>query len=167
MRAGIGYDLHRLVPGRRFVLGGIELPSASGPEGHSDADVLLHAVIDALLGAAALGDIGGRFPPGDPRWKDADSGTLLRAVKLDLDAAGWSIENIDANVILEQPRLAPYIAAIRGRLAELLELPLDRVSVKAKTNERIGSIGEGLAVAAEAIALIDRQGVGHVSPPGH
>lgn len=155
MRAGIGYDLHRLVPGRRFVLGGIEIPAERGPDGYSDADVLLHAAIDALLGAAALGDIGGRFPSTDPRWKDADSAVLLRAVKEELDAAGWSIQNIDANVILEQPRLAPHIPAIRGRMAELLGLPVECVSVKAKTNERLGPIGEGLAIAAEAVVLIE------------
>jgi len=150
MRVGIGYDIHRLVAGRRLVLGGVELPAEQGLLGHSDGDVLLHAVIDALLGAAALGDIGGRFPPNDARWQDAESGELLRLVATDLDVAGWRIENIDANVIAEQPRLAPHLAAMRGRLAELLGMPMENVSVKAKTNERLGPVGEGLAITATA-----------------
>jgi 2-C-methyl-D-erythritol 2,4-cyclodiphosphate synthase len=157
MRVGIGYDLHRLEPGRRFVLGGVELSSPRGPTGHSDADPLLHAIIDALLGAAALGDIGGHFPPGDPRWKDADSRELLRRVVGELDAAGWEIENVDAVVIVEAPRLAPHIAAIRESVALSLSVTRERVSVKAKTNEGLGPIGEGLAVAAQAVALIERR----------
>jgi 2-C-methyl-D-erythritol 2,4-cyclodiphosphate synthase len=157
MRVGIGYDIHRLVAGRRLVLGGIELPHERGLLGHSDGDVLLHAVIDALLGAAALGDIGGYFPTDDARWKDADSGDLLRRVIKDLDAAGWYIENIDTTVIAEKPRLAPHIAAIRGRLAELSGMQVENVSVKAKSNERLGPIGEGHAIAAEAVALINRR----------
>lgn len=157
MRVGIGYDIHRLQVGRRLLLGGVELPAERGALGHSDADVLLHAVIDALLGAAALGDIGGHFPSDDPRWQDADSTGLLRQVVQELDAAGWKIENVDANVVVEQPRLAPHLPAIRGRLAQVLGLPMDRVSVKAKTNERLGPIGEGNAIAAQAVALIERQ----------
>jgi 2-C-methyl-D-erythritol 2,4-cyclodiphosphate synthase len=157
MRVGIGYDIHRLVAGRRLLLGGVELPHERGLLGHSDGDVLVHAVIDALLGAAALGDIGAYFPADEARWKDADSGELLRRVIKDLDAAGWCIENIDTTVIAEQPRLAPHIAAIRGRLAELAGMQVESVSVKVKSNERLGPIGEGHAIAAEAVALIDRR----------
>lgn len=156
MRAGIGYDVHRLEAGRRCVIGGVELPHGAGPAGHSDGDVLLHAIIDALLGAAALGDIGGHFPPGDPRWRDADSGDLLRLVAAELDAAGWRIENIDANVIAEAPRLAPHIERMRERIAGLARIDAAQVSVKAKTNERLGPIGEGRAIAAEAIATLTR-----------
>jgi 2-C-methyl-D-erythritol 2,4-cyclodiphosphate synthase len=157
MRVGIGYDIHRLEAGRAFVLGGVAIPAAQGPAGHSDGDTLLHAIIDALLGAAALGDIGGHFPPGDPRWKDADSLDLLRRVGAELDAGGWRVENIDANVIVESPRLAPHIAAMRACIAGALGLDIERVSVKAKTNERLGAIGAGFAIAAEAVALIEQR----------
>jgi 2-C-methyl-D-erythritol 2,4-cyclodiphosphate synthase len=157
MRVGIGYDVHRLEPGRRFVLGGVEIPFERGPAGYSDGDPLLHAAIDALLGAAGLGDIGQRFSPGDPRWKDSDSGVLLRLAVAELDAKGWRIENIDANVVVERPRLAPHLEAIRLRLAELLRIEPERVSVKAKTNEALGPVGEGLAIAVQAVALIERQ----------
>ncbi|HLZ71678.1 MAG TPA: 2-C-methyl-D-erythritol 2,4-cyclodiphosphate synthase [Dehalococcoidia bacterium] len=156
MRVGIGYDTHRLVAGRRLVLGGVELEAERGLEGHSDADVLLHALIDALLGAAGLGDIGGHFPPGDPRWQDADSAELLRFVADELAQAGWSVANIDANVLAERPRLAPQIAAMRERIARTLGVPLGRVSVKAKTNEGLGPVGEGLVISAQAVALIER-----------
>jgi 2-C-methyl-D-erythritol 2,4-cyclodiphosphate synthase len=156
IRVGIGYDTHRLESGRRLVIGGVEIPAESGPVGHSDADALLHAVIDALLGAAGLGDIGGHFPPGDPRWKGADSREMLRLVVAELEAHGWSIGNVDANVIIERPRLAPYIVAIRACLAETLGLDTGRVSVKAKTNERLGPVGDGSAMVAEAVALIER-----------
>ena len=157
MRVGIGYDIHRLEAGRGLVIGGVQLLSERGALGHSDADVLLHALIDALLGAAALGDIGGHFPAGEPRWKDADSAELLRLVHAELDAAGWKIENIDANVIVEQPRLAEHLLPIRGRIAAVLGLPVDCVSVKAKTNERLGPVGAGDAIAAQVMVLIDRQ----------
>jgi 2-C-methyl-D-erythritol 2,4-cyclodiphosphate synthase len=156
MRVGIGYDIHRLVAGRRLVLGGVELEAEAGLAGHSDADVLLHALIDALLGAAALGDIGGHFPPGDPRWQDADSRELLRSVVEELALAGWSVANVDANVIAERPRLAPHIAAMRDAIARTLGVPVGRVSVKAKTNEGLGPAGEGLAISAQAVALIER-----------
>ncbi|MHB8577437.1 MAG: 2-C-methyl-D-erythritol 2,4-cyclodiphosphate synthase [Dehalococcoidia bacterium] len=157
MRVGIGYDIHRLEAGRPFVLGGVAIPAERGPAGHSDGDTLLHAIIDALLGAAALGDIGGHFPAGDPRWQDADSLDLLRRVGAELDAAGWRVENIDATVIVESPRLAPHIAAMCACIAGALGLEMERVSVKAKTNERLGAIGAGLAVAAEAVALIEQR----------
>jgi 2-C-methyl-D-erythritol 2,4-cyclodiphosphate synthase len=156
MRTGIGYDTHRLVAGRRLVIGGIALESSEGLAGHSDADVLLHALIDALLGAAALGDIGGHFPPGDPRWQDADSRELLRFVAAELAVAGWSVANVDANVIAERPRLAPHLPAMRECIARVLGVPVGRVSVKAKTNEGLGPVGEGLAISAQAIALIER-----------
>ena len=156
LRVGTGYDIHRLEAGRRFVLGGVELPFDRGPLGHSDGDALLHAVIDALLGAAALGDIGGRFPPSDPAWKDADSRALLATVAEELRAAGWSVINVDATVLLEAPRLAPHAAAMRAAIASALGIPENAVSVKAKTNEGLDAVGEGRAVAAQAVALIAR-----------
>src|SRR5579883_2146811 len=156
MRVGIGYDTHRLASGRRLVLGGVELASEAGLAGHSDADVLLHALIDALLGAAALGDIGGHFPPGDPRWQDADSRELLRAVMDEVALAGWSVANVDATVIAERPRLAPHLAAMRDSIATTLGVHVSQVSVKAKTNEGLGPVGEGLAISAQAVALIER-----------
>lgn len=156
MRVGIGYDIHRLVAGRRLVLGGVELEAELGLAGHSDADVLLHALIDALLGAAALGDIGGHFPPGDPRWQDADSRELLRAVVDELTLSGWRVANVDATVIAERPRLAPHIAAMRDGVARTLGVAVGKVSVKAKTNEGLGPLGEGLAIGAQAVALIER-----------
>jgi 2-C-methyl-D-erythritol 2,4-cyclodiphosphate synthase len=158
IRVGIGYDLHRLVAGRRFVLGGVDLDFELGPQGHSDADPLLHAIIDALLGAAGLGDIGGLFPSSDPRWKDADSAALLAEVMARLDAGGWRVENVDANVVLERPRLAPHVPALKARIASLLHTSAERVSVKAKTAEGLGPVGEGRAVEAQAVVLIERLG---------
>lgn len=160
MRVGIGYDIHRLVAGRRLVLGGVELEAEAGLAGHSDADVLLHALIDALLGAAGLGDIGGHFPPGDPRWQDADSRELLRSVVEELTLAGWRVANVDANVVAERPRLASHLAAMRDGIARALGVPVGRVSVKAKTNEGLGPVGERLAISAQAVALIERAGNG-------
>src|SRR5579875_2071940 len=148
LRIGTGYDIHRLAAGRRFVLGGVELPSDVGPLGHSDGDALLHALIDALLGAAALGDIGGRFPPSDPAWKDADSRLLLATVAAELRDAGWTVVNVDTTVVLEAPRLAPHIAAMRAAIAAAIGVDHDRVSVKAKTNEGLDAVGEGRAVVA-------------------
>jgi 2-C-methyl-D-erythritol 2,4-cyclodiphosphate synthase len=155
-RIGTGYDIHRLAAGRRFVLGGVELPADRGPLGHSDGDALLHALIDALLGAAALGDIGGHFPPSDPAWQDADSRKLAARVAAELRAAGWALINVDATVILESPRLAPRIAAMRQAVATALGIDVTRVSIKAKSNEGLDAVGEGRAVAAHAIALIER-----------
>ncbi len=152
-RIGEGWDIHRLAEGRRLLLGGIEIPSERGEEGHSDGDVLLHAVIDALLGAAALGDIGLHFPPGAPEWKDADSRDLARSARDLLREAGWRPVNLDCTVILEQPRLSPHREAIRGSLAEILGMDLGAVSVKAKTNEGLGPVGEGRAVEARAVLL--------------
>lgn len=154
MRIGIGYDIHRTAPGRPLRLGGVDLPAPFGLLGHSDADVLLHAVCDALLGAAALGDIGEHFPDDDPALRDADSGRLLSAVLAKVRAAGFAPVNLDANVIAQQPRLAPHKAAIRRRLAELLGLPVSRVSVKARTNEGLDAVGRGEAIAAQAVVLL-------------
>ncbi|MBQ3289820.1 MAG: 2-C-methyl-D-erythritol 2,4-cyclodiphosphate synthase [Kiritimatiellae bacterium] len=154
MRIGFGYDSHRFAEGRRLVLGGVEFPGEPGLEGHSDADALLHSVIDALLGAAALGDIGSHFPDGDPKWRNADSAMMLKAVVAELASAGFSIGNIDATVVCERPKLSPKIGAIRERLAELLEIPVSAVSVKGKTNERMDAIGAGTGLAAYAVALV-------------
>lgn len=154
MRIGAGYDLHRLVPGRPLLLGGVTLPFPLGLAGHSDADVLSHAVIDAILGAAAAGDIGRHFPDADDRWRGASSLDLLRRATAVVREAGFEIENVDAVVIAEQPRLVPFLPAITGRLAEALGVEGARVSVKGKTNEGVGEIGRGEAIAAHAVALL-------------
>jgi 2-C-methyl-D-erythritol 4-phosphate cytidylyltransferase/2-C-methyl-D-erythritol 2,4-cyclodiphosphate synthase len=153
-RAGIGYDLHRLVEGRPFILGGVAIPFDRGLAGHSDADAVCHAVTDAILGAAGAGDIGRHFPDTDPRWKGASSLDLLRrAVEL-VHERGLAVGNVDATVIVERPKLAPYIDAIRANLAAVLGVPIDRVSVKGKTNEGVGELGRGEALAVHAIALV-------------
>lgn len=155
-RTGLGWDNHRTALGRPLILGGIVIPSDFGLDGHSDADVLSHAVTDALLGAAALGDIGMHFPDTDPRWKGADSvHFLLHAVEL-VREAGWNIVNIDSTVILERPKLKDFRLPIRQKLAETLGLPLDCVSVKFKTSEKVGPVGEGRSAEAQAIALLSR-----------
>lgn len=156
VRIGNGYDSHRLVPDRRLILGGVEVPYEKGLTGHSDADVVAHAVTDALLGAAALGDIGTHFPPDDPSWKDADSIELLSQATEILAEHGYETVNVDVTVICEAPRLAPYTAAMRERLAEAVGVTKSDVSVKATTNETMGWIGRGEGVAALAVALIDR-----------
>jgi 2-C-methyl-D-erythritol 2,4-cyclodiphosphate synthase len=153
--AGIGYDSHRLVEGRRLVLGGVEIPHERGLDGHSDADVLTHAVTDALLGAAALGDIGEHFPDSDERWRDADSLALLATVVELLGARGMRPLNVDCTVVIEAPRLAPHRRAIRERLATALGLPPERVSVKATSGEGIGFVGRGEGVAALAVASVE------------
>jgi len=153
-RIGFGYDVHRLAEGRKLILGGVEIPSELGLDGHSDADVLTHAIIDALLGAAALGDIGALFPDTAPEWKDADSIELLRDVRRRIGTAGYTIVNIDATVVLERPKLRPYTDAMRDRLAKALEIDLGRVSVKATTSERMGFVGVGDGAAAHAACLI-------------
>ena len=155
MRIGFGYDSHRFAEGRRLVLGGVEFPGERGLDGHSDADALLHAVIDALLGAAALGDIGSHFPDDDPKWKGADSARLLEAVVAEVAAAGYRIANLDATVVCERPKLRPKIDAIRARIAALLGLDVSAVSVKGKTNERMDAIGAGTGLAAHAVALLE------------
>jgi 2-C-methyl-D-erythritol 2,4-cyclodiphosphate synthase len=154
IRTGIGYDSHRLGPGRRLVLGGVEIPHERGLEGHSDADVLAHAVIDALLGAAGLGDIGEHFPDSDERWRDVDSMHLLRAIVAMVIAAGHEIVNVDCTVVIEQPRLAPHRARIRETLAQALGLDSARVNVKASTGEGMGFVGRGEGVAALAVTSL-------------
>ena len=155
MRVGFGYDSHRFEAGRRLVLGGVEFPGETGLKGHSDADVLIHAIIDALLGAAALGDIGSHFPDTDPKWKDADSAKLLVAVVAEIVAAGYRVGNVDATVVCERPKLRPKVDAIRARLAGLLEADISRISVKAKTNERMDDVGAGLGIEVHAVALLE------------
>ncbi len=153
MRIGTGYDSHRFDPSRPLVLGGVKIPDAPGLKGHSDADALVHAVIDALLGAAALGDIGGHFPDTDPKWAGADSMQLLAAVVAEVHDAGFRVGNIDATVICERPKLRPYIDAMRGNIAKVLEVSVSRVSIKGKTNERMDAVGacEGLVVHCSAL----------------
>lgn len=155
-RVGQGWDIHRLVPGRALVLGGVEIASELGELGHSDGDVLYHAIVDAMLGAMAAGDIGRHFPPSDRSWKDAPSQVFARKALALLAAAGWRLVNVDTTVILERPRLAPHIDTIRASLAEVLGLPLDSVSVKAKTHEGVGAVGRLEAVEAQAIVLVER-----------
>ena len=157
MRIGYGYDSHRFAPERRLVLGGVEIPGARGLAGHSDADVLVHAVIDALLGAAARGDIGSHFPDTDPAWAGADSANLLAAVVRELADAGFRVGNVDATVVCEAPRLRPHVDAIRARLASLLGCDVSRVSVKGKTNERMDDVGAGLGIAAHCVALLEER----------
>ena len=154
LRIGYGYDVHRLVPGRALVLGGVTVPFEKGLLGHSDADVLTHAVMDALLGAAALGDIGKLFPDSDARYAGADSTALLRQVTAVLAEAGWTIVNVDATV--EAPKLAPYIPEMRERLAAAMGLDAGRVSVKATTEEGLGFTGSGEGIAAHAAALVEK-----------
>lgn len=154
MRIGQGYDVHRLVAERPLILGGIEIPYEKGLLGHSDADVLLHAISDALLGAAALGDIGAHFPDSDPAYRGADSAELLRAVGDLIRAAGYEIGNIDSTVVCQAPKLAPHIPAMRARIAEVLALPVGAVSVKASTEEHMGFTGRGEGIAAHAVCLL-------------
>jgi 2-C-methyl-D-erythritol 2,4-cyclodiphosphate synthase len=156
VRVGIGYDVHRLVAGRPLVLGGVAIESELGLDGHSDADVALHALMDALLGAAALGDIGQHFPPSDERWRGADSLGLLRRVVAQLAERGYSPANADLTIVAERPRIGPQAALMRERIAAALGLTPTDVSVKATTNERIGFIGRGEGIAALAVATIDR-----------
>jgi 2-C-methyl-D-erythritol 2,4-cyclodiphosphate synthase len=151
---GIGWDSHRLAEGRRLILGGVEIPFDRGLEGFSDADVLAHAITDALLGAAALGDIGEHFPDTDPRWAGADSIALLRAVVAMLADRGLTVVHVDATVVMERPKLAPHRAAIRARLAEALGLAAEHISVKASTGEGMGFVGRGAGVAALAVASV-------------
>ena len=155
MRIGTGYDVHPLVPGRRLVLGGVEVPYEKGLDGWSDADVLAHAVMDALLGAAALGDIGRHFPPGDPAYKGISSLALLAKTGEMLAAKGYRIVNIDATVIAERPKLAGYIDAMRINMGEVLGIEAARVSVKASTNNGVGALARGEGIAAMTVVLID------------
>ena len=159
-RVGHGYDVHRLVPGRRLVLGGVEISHATGLLGHSDADVLLHAICDALLGAAGLGDIGRHFPDSDPTYKDSDSRVLLRRVVALVGARGWEIGNIDATVIAQAPRLAPHVGQMVANIAADAKVAVDRINVKATTTEGLGFAGRVEGIAAHAVALLaPRDGV--------
>lgn len=154
MRIGHGYDVHRLVEGRKLFLGGVEIPHEKGLLGHSDADVLTHAVMDALLGAMALGDIGKHFPDTDAEWAGADSLKLAERVREIVCRDGWTISNVDATVLAQAPKLAPHIQAMRENLARTLGISADRVSVKATTEERLGFTGEKLGIAAHAVCLM-------------
>lgn len=154
IRVGIGNDLHRLVEGRKLVLGGVEIPFEKGLLGHSDADSLTHAICDALLGAAALGDIGTHFSDKDPRWAGADSLQLLACVCAMLDEQGWQIVNVDATILAERPKMMPHIPAMKERLATVMRLDSACLNIKAKTNEGLDAIGRGEAIGAQAIALL-------------
>lgn len=153
-RSGIGYDVHRFAEGRRMVLGGVDIPYDKGLLGHSDADVLLHAIADAMLGAAALGDIGVHFPPTDEQWKDLDSLEIVRHSVTLLADHGWQLVNIDASVIAEVPKVNPHVPAMKDRISEATGLPLNAISIKATTNERMGWIGREEGIAALATAMI-------------
>jgi 2-C-methyl-D-erythritol 2,4-cyclodiphosphate synthase len=155
MRVGQGFDVHALVTGRALIIGGVTIAFEKGLDGHSDADVLLHAVCDALLGAAALGDIGRHFPDTDPRYKGADSRTLLRAVAKLLDDGGFHVVNVDSTIIAQAPRMAPHIPAMIENIASDLDVDRTRVNIKAKTTEKLGFTGRGEGIAAEAIALVE------------
>ena len=157
LRIGQGYDVHRLTEGRKLILGGVDIPWEMGLLGHSDADVLVHAIMDALLGAAAMGDIGGMFPDTDPAYAGADSLALLRAVRDRLDAAGWEVVNVDATVVAQRPKLAPHIPEMRRRIADALEIESERVSVKATTEEHLGFTGRGEGFSSMAVALLEHR----------
>ena len=157
MRIGHGYDVHRLCEGRRLILGGVEIPHDKGLLGHSDADVLTHAVADALLGAAAMGDIGKLFPDNDPKYEGADSLRLLKLVVGKLSCAGYSVGNVDVTVIAQAPKLSPHVNKMRLNLARVLEVDVDAVSVKATTEEKLGFTGDGSGIATHAVCIIEKQ----------
>ena len=157
IRIGIGNDIHKLVNDRPLIIGGVTIPYEKGNLGHSDGDALLHSIIDALLGALALGDVGSHFPDNDMKYKDADSGLLLKIVVNICHKEGYEINNIDSTVILQKPKLAPYILKIRENIAQITNTDIDRISVKAKTNENIGAIGEGNAIATYAVASLTKK----------
>lgn len=154
IRVGQGWDNHRIKAGRALILGGVNVPCEFGLDGHSDADILLHALTDALLGALALGDIGMHFPDTDPQWRGAASGQFVQHAKSLVEQRGYALVNVDCTVILERPKLKEFRAAIRENVARLLDLPLDEVNVKFKTSERVGPVGEGLSAEAQAVVLI-------------
>lgn len=156
MRIGHGYDVHKLVAGRKCIIGGVDIPHETGLLGHSDADVLLHAVMDALLGAAALGDIGHLFPDNDPQYKGADSLALLREVGQVLRGKGWVLSNLDATILAQEPKMAPHILRMRQNIADALDVSVDQVSVKATTEEGLGFTGAKQGIAAHAVCLIDK-----------
>lgn len=153
-RIGLGYDIHRLVSGRKLILGGVEIPFDLGLDGHSDADVVSHAIIDALLGAASLGDIGTHFPDDDPACKDADSIELLKKTRVMVEEKGFAVGNIDVTIIAENPKLAPYILKMKRKVAEAAGISSDDLSIKATTNEKMGAIGKGEGIAAISVALL-------------
>ena len=156
IRVGEGWDVHALVPGRKLVIGGVHIPYDRGLLGHSDADVLLHAITDALLGAAGLGDIGTHFPDTDERFKGADSAVLLAEAARRVRDAGWQLGNVDSTVVAQAPRLAPHMAAMRASVAAALGIAVDQVNVKAKTAEKLGPVGQGLSIEARAVVLLTR-----------
>jgi 2-C-methyl-D-erythritol 2,4-cyclodiphosphate synthase len=154
IRIGNGYDIHQLVPDRPLILGGVRIPHSLGLLGHSDADVLTHAIMDALLGALGLGDIGHYFPPSDPKWKGADSIMLLAQVLALIQAQGWLIGNIDSTIVAEQPKLKPHLKSMRSSLAKAMAIDLEQISIKATTNEKLGPVGREEGICAYAIALL-------------
>lgn len=156
IRVGEGWDVHALVPGRKLIIGGVHIPYDRGLLGHSDADVLLHAITDALLGAAGLGDIGTHFPDTDERFRGADSAVLLSEAARRVREAGWQLGNVDSTVIAQAPRLAPHMAAMRASVAAALGVAVDQVNVKAKTAEKLGPVGQGLSIEARAVVLLTR-----------
>ena len=156
MRVGFGYDVHRLKHGRKCVLCGVEIPCDFGPDGHSDADVAIHAFMDAMIGALALGDIGKHFPDTDEKWKDADSIELMKDVYRMVSEKGYSIGNADITIVLESPRLSPFIDLMRTAIASALDIDSDRISVKATTEEKLGFIGDGTGIAAMAVVLLEK-----------
>ncbi len=158
IRVGEGWDVHQLVEGRKLILGGVDIPYEKGLLGHSDADALLHAITDALFGAAGLGDIGRHFPDTDPAFKGADSSVLLTEAAARVRAAGWQIANVDSTIVAQAPKMAPHIPAMRVRIADLLGLSADQVNVKAKTAEKLGPVGEGKSIEARAVVLLLRNG---------
>lgn len=155
MRVGMGYDVHRLVEERKLILGGVEIPYEKGLLGHSDADVLLHAIMDAMLGAAALGDIGQHFPDNDPAYKGADSMALLRACREKIAEKGYQVHNVDALICAQAPKMAPHISAMREHIAQALKTSVDNVNVKATTTERLGFVGDGSGMSAYAVCLLE------------
>ncbi|WP_020474057.1 2-C-methyl-D-erythritol 2,4-cyclodiphosphate synthase [Zavarzinella formosa] len=156
MRIGSGHDTHRLIPGRRLILGGVDVPFSHGLDGHSDADVVLHAVTDALLGAVGLGDIGDSYPDSDPAYKNQDSSFFVKETLAKLNRMGWQAVNVDVTIFAEVPKLGPIKQDIKAKVAELLKLPADCVNVKAKTGEEVGHIGRGEAIGCHAVALVGR-----------
>lgn len=156
IRVGLGYDKHVLTEGRKLILGGVVIPFEKGEAGHSDGDVLLHAITDALLGAAGLGDIGSYFPPSDPQWKDADSAMLLKKCWQDVKNAGWSLGNLDCVIALEKPKFLPFRDQVRQSIADILEVSKDQIFVKAKTGEKLGDIGQSRAVEVWSVCLLEK-----------
>jgi len=165
IRTGIGFDIHRFAPGRKLILGGVEIPAPQGLEGHSDADVLCHALADALLGSVADGDIGQHFPNTDPKWKDADSVELLRQVVLRVKARGFHVVNVDAVITAETPKVMPFATRMRERLAPVLGVTTDDVSIKATTMERLGTIGRAEGIAVMAVATVEKNSEFRIQNP--